>query len=183
MNRLRPSLAIVLLLPVAAMAAGDQTIDEYQLKAAFLYNFTKFVEWPPEVFNSPQDALGVCILGKSSIAKALEQAVSGKLAEERKLVIRQVSDLREVVSCQILFVSSSSRMRWRSILGDPKSIGILTVGETDGFISEGGVINLKNEDGKVRIQINVAAADRQKLRISSRLLSLAQLVKTQTAKR
>jgi hypothetical protein len=177
MKRLGLSLAIALLLLAGAMAAEDQTIDEYQLKAAFLFNFTKFVEWPPEVYNTPQDAIGVCILGRSSIAKALEQAVSGKLAEQRKLVIRQLSDPRQVVSCQILFVSSSSRTRWRSILSDPKCIGVLTVGETDGFISEGGVINLKNDDGKVRIQINVEAADRQKLRISSRLLSLAQIVK------
>jgi hypothetical protein len=174
---LRASLAMILAACLGAAAARGQAADEYQLKAAFLSNFAKFVDWPPQTFSGPQDPIVICVLGTNPFGDALRQAVNGKAVEDRKPALRQISDVRQASGCRILFISSSERKRLRAILAEVQSSGILTVGDTGNFAAEGGVINLKLEDGKVRLQVNVDAADRQKLRISSKLLSLAQIVR------
>lgn len=162
---------------LCAGAGVGQAIDESELKAVFLYNCAKFVEWPPEAFSGPKEPIVSCILGNTPIGAALAQAAGGKLIGDRRLVVRHISDLRETSGCQIVFVSSSERQRLRSILGEIKTSGILTVGDTEEFNAEGGVVNFKLEAGRIRIQVNLEAAELARLRISSRLLSLAQIVK------
>jgi hypothetical protein len=174
---LRIGPAVILAAFAGGGAVRGQAVDEYQLKAAFLSNFAKFVEWPPASFSSPQDPIVICILGVDPFGDALRQAVNGKMIEDRKPVVHQISDVRQAGGCSILFISSSERKRLRAILAEIKTNGILTVGDTGNFAVEGGVINLKLEGGRVRLQINLDAADRQKLRISAKLLSLAQIVK------
>ena len=168
------SLALVVL---AGGSLRAQAVDEYQVKAAFLYNFAKFVAWPPASFKSPTDPIAICVLGQSPVSGALEQAVSGKTIGSRGFIVRQVAEVQAASACHILFLSSSERKRERSILGEIKGSKILTVGETEGFAVEGGIVNFKLDDGKVRIQINVDAAEQAKLQISSKLLSLAQIVR------
>lgn len=158
--------------------ARAQVVNEYQVKAAFIYNFSKFVEWPPQAFKTAKDPITICVLGQNPFGNALEETVSGKMVEGRAFIVRQLSSEPAATGCQILFVSSSERNRLHSILSDIKITGVLTVGETETFASEGGVINFKIEAGTVRIQVNVDAAEQAKLRISSRLLSLAQIVKS-----
>ncbi len=170
-------LAVILAAFAGGGAMRGQTVDEYQLKAAFLSNFAKFVEWPSASFSGPRDPIVICILGVDPFGDALRQAVNGKMIEDRKPVVHQISDVRQASGCSILFISSSERKRLRAILAEIKTNGILTVGDTGNFAVEGGVINLKLEGGRVRLQINLDAADRQKLRISAKLLSLAQIVK------
>ncbi len=162
---------------VSGAAALGQTVDEYQVKAAFLYNFAKFVEWPPQAFHDSGAPLTICVLGQNPFGRSLDQAVDGKVVDDRRLVVRQFADVRQVSGCHILFVSASERKVLRSILGDLKESGVLTVGETDGFTADGGVISLLLEGDRVRFEINLDAAGRQKLRISSKLLSLARIVK------
>jgi len=167
-----------LLLGALVGAATAAQVDEYQVKAAFLYNFAKFVEWPARAFNSASAPIGVCILGENPFGRALDTAMSGKSVDGHPFSIRQVTDAQGAGDCQILFVSSSERKRFHSILSDLKAAaGVLTVGDTEGFAAEGGVVNFKLEGDKVRIQINVDAARQENLRISSKLLSLAQIVK------
>jgi hypothetical protein len=174
---LTPRLSFALVLGTLLTAgAHGQAIDEYQVKAAFLYNFAKFVTWPPESFQTSKDPIVVCILGPNPFGGALEQAVQGKVVEGRKLLVLQISDGKQASSCQILFVSSSERKRGRSIIVELKSSGILTVGETEGFADQGGVVNFKLNGNRVRLEVNIDAAEEQKLRISSKLLSLAQIV-------
>ena len=173
-NRLCLALLLGILLIAGARA---QTVDEYRVKAAFLYNFAKFVEWPPETFQSSTDPIAICTLGYSPYRRGLEEAVRGKTIGSRALVVRQVSDVEQASACQILFVSASERKRAAAILPELKATGVLTVGETEGFAAEGGVVNFRVEDGQVRFEVNVAAAERANLRISSKLLSLAQIVK------
>jgi hypothetical protein len=160
-----------------ATGARAQDIEEYQVKAAFIYNFAKFVEWPPQAFKNSTDPITICVLGQNPFGNALEEAVSGKTVEGRTFVVRTLSGEQPAVGCQIVFVSSSERKRFHAILGEIKAGGVLTVGETETFASEGGVINFKIEAGRVRLQVNVDAAEQAKLRISSKLLSLAQIVK------
>jgi len=159
--------------------AGGQGIEEYQVKAAFLYNFAKFVEWPAPAFKTAQDPIFVCVLGQNPFGKALEEVIRAKSIEGRPVVFRQVTGAEEADACQILFVSSTEGKHFRSLYANLKPAGILTVGETQGFAANGGVINFKLDGGHVRFEINVDAAERAQLHISSKLLSLAQIVKTE----
>jgi hypothetical protein len=159
--------------------ARGEEVEEYQVKAAFLYNFAKFVEWPSQAFKSPMDPIAVCVLGHNPFGHALEELIRGKSVEGRGLAFRQVADAQEARTCQILFISSSEVKRFRSLYADLKTAGILTVGEAQGFATGGGVINFKLDGGHVRFEINLDAAEHEQLHISSKLLSLAQIVKTE----
>jgi hypothetical protein len=152
-------------------------IGEYQVKAFFLYNFARYVEWPSESFKTANDPIVICILGQNPFGGALEQAVAGKVLGTRSFAVRQISDTPPGSSCHILFVNSSERRRFRSMAGRLKGSAVLSVGETPGFTADGGVINFKLENGKVRFEIDLEAAGREHLRISSKLLSLAQIAK------
>lgn len=168
-------LAALALVPLATCVYG-QGVTEHQLKAAFLYNFAKFVEWPAESFRRPTDPVVSCVLGDSAIQAALADAGRTAPIGERNFVVRRVSEAEQMRECHILFVPVSERKRWRSLLPEIRRGGVLVVGESDGFLSEGGVVNLKLDSGRIRIQIDVAAAERERLRISSRLLSLAEVL-------
>jgi uncharacterized protein DUF4154 len=160
-----------------ATGAWAQAVDEYQVKAAFLYNFARFVEWPPQISTASAEPMAICVLGQEPFARVLQDALAGKSVAERELVVRRISDVSKVGSCRILFVGSSERKRLRTILTGTRACGVLTVGETDSFTSEGGMINFTLEGGRVRFEINLEATEREGLRISSKVLSLARIVK------
>lgn len=163
---------------VLAQCVRGEVMEEYQVKAAFLYNFAKFIEWPAEVFRTPRDPMVVCVLGNNPFGGALEDVIRGKSIEGRPFAYRPVADGTSAQGCQILFVPNAESRHFRSIQGELKNVGILTVGEAPGFASDGGVINFKLDDGRVRFEINLDAAERRGIHISSKLLSLAQIVKT-----
>ena len=167
------SLGIVLQL-LRSVGACAQPVGEYEAKAAFLYNFALFVKWPATSFNSPNEPISICILGKNPFGRTLEEAVRGKVVEGRPFLIRQISEFRQPCGCQMLFVDSSERKRFRSAVGSLQGTSVLTVGESPDFIADGGVINLKLDHGRVRFEINLGLAAQEQFRISSKLLSLAQ---------
>ena len=174
--RLAAMLVVGMALPARA---HGQEIDESHVKAAFLYNFAKFVEWPSQTFKTPGDPILVCVLGRDPFRRALEEVIRGKSIDGRALGFRQVNDAEQANACQILFVSASQDKRYRSLLGNLKPAGILTIGEEQGFAASGGVINFKLDGGHVRFEINVDAAEHARLQISSKLLSLAEIVRTE----
>ena len=98
-------------------------MDEYQVKAAFLYNFAKFVEWPPEAFKTPKDPILICVLGHNPFGNALEEAIRGKSIEGRAFAFRQVSDAESANACQILFVGSAESKHFRSLLRKSETDG------------------------------------------------------------
>jgi hypothetical protein len=161
----------------AVRAVEPQPIDEYSLKAVFLYNFGKFVEWPQEAFASSTDPLRVCVLGEDPFGRALDDVLAGKTICGRRLVPLRVAQTSEAGNCQILFVSASAKKHNKAILATLRNRNVLTVGETDGFAEQGGVINLKLDKGSVHIEINKEAAALAKLRISAKLWNLARIVK------
>jgi hypothetical protein len=173
-RRLRKTLA---LLVIVLAPAAAQAVNEYQVKAAFLYNFARYVEWPAQAFNSANDPIVICVAGQSPFGAWLEEAVSGKSLAGRRLVVRENSAFGPKCNCQILFVTAAERKRFHSAVGELRDSAVLTVGDSPGFTKDGGVINLRVEDGKVRFEINVEAAEQEHLRISSKLLSLAEIVK------
>lgn len=170
-------LGLIAFLGVALAGGAVAQIDEYQVKAVFLYNFAKFVEWPAKSFPKLSDPIVICILGQNPFDNDLGEAIRGKLWDGRAFTILQIVDLPPKSRCQILFVTSSERQHFRSMVGSLKGSGILTVGDTPGFIDDGGIINFMVEGGKIRFEISVEAAGQAQLTVSSKLLSLAQTVK------
>lgn len=162
---------------LGAVSANAQGPGEYQVKAAFLYNFTKFIEWPAGISRGGGDSLMVCVMGEDPFDHALEQVVKGKNLNGKAFEVRHVSNVQEARSCQVLFVGSSERRKVRSILEGLKGASVLTVGDTPGDAKQGCIIDFLIEDSKVRFEINVGAADLANLKVSSKLLSLAKVVR------
>ena len=160
-----------------ARCAAEQ-VDEYQAKAAFILNFAKFVVWPQGPMKAPADRFSICILGDDPFHGAIEQAIAGKKLDGRDLELRQVADANAAHTCQILFISASGRKKFRAVVEDLKGNGVLTIGDVPGIAAEGAVIDFKLQAGRIRFEINLEAAEQQQLRISSKLLSLAEIVKT-----
>jgi|SRR5689334_15728154 len=170
-------LAIALLMALMAPVGTAAQLDEYQVKAAFLFNFAKFVEWPSETFKGPNDPITICVAGENPFGSALENAVKGKSVGTRGFIIRMSPTGQNVKGCQILFAALSDRRRIRALLDAVKGSSTLTVGESENFATDGGIVNFKLDGDRVRIEINAKAAEQEKLQISSKLLSLAQIVK------
>jgi hypothetical protein len=165
-----------MILGFLATAAG-QTAEEYQVKAAFLLNFAKFVDWPPRTFKSATDPITICVVGKNPFGRTLDQAAVGQAIQGKPFSVRQLADLQQITACHIVFVASSERKRLAAIFHELKTSSALTVGETENFTAEGGIINFRIEDGNVRLQINPEAAAQQQIHISSKLLNLAEIVR------
>jgi YfiR/HmsC-like len=155
-----------------------QEIGEYQVKAAFLYNFTKFVDWPPLPGNAGKKQFELCVVGDDPFRGGLETIVEGKSVNGQALAVRHIKKVEDAQGCKIAFISSSEKERFRPILNALRGSGVLTVGDTEGFAAMGGVINFTLVDNHVHIEINQEAAKTQKLKISSRLLSVAQIVRS-----
>jgi hypothetical protein len=176
-------LSLILLVGVAlelhAQAAAAAGFDEYQVKAAFLYNFAKFVEWPPGTFANTSDPIGICIAGANPFGSTLETMVQGKKIGERAFAVRRIPDTQQIKGCQILFIGVAEWKRVRSLLDVLKGAAILTVGESDDFTAAGGMIAFQIAGPRVRIQIDLETAEHSRLKISSKLLSLAEIVKRQ----
>jgi hypothetical protein len=164
-------LALLLAVPYSAAA---QTAPEYDVKAAFLYNFTKFVDWPAAAFPDAT-SLKVCLLGEDPFGRSL-QAVAGEPVENRKLVIVRADAPPKPGGCQVLFISRSEREKLPQILAALKDSPVLTVGDTKGFVDQGVIINFTLEGSKVRFEINTDAADKAGLKVSSKLLQLARRI-------
>jgi hypothetical protein len=173
----RPHLHWLLAVLVCAFAARGGEMNEYRIKALFLYNFAQFIEWPAGTFKDPAAPITICVLEPNPFEDELERAVWNKVVAGHPLQVRQITDLKQANGCQMLFISSSQPKRVRPLLSELKTSGLLTVGEVDGFAAQGGVINFKLKDGSIRLEINKSEAEREGLHISSKLLSLAEIVK------
>ena len=149
---------------------------EYQLKAAFLFNFAKFIDWPATSFSSPQSPFIVCILGTDPFGHAMDDVLRDKSIDNRPVVISRLKNITEAKQCHMVFVSQSETARLADIIQELRGARILLVGESDGFAAAGGMIQFTREDNHVRFLINSDAADRAGLKVSSKLLSLARVV-------
>jgi len=166
--------------PAADAQAGDASdSSEYLIKAGFIYNFAKFVEWPSATFSQPDSPIVICVLGTDPFGNVLDRIVEDKKIGPRGFVVKRFKwskDLKDVKDCKILFVSASEKAHIDEILLSVKGLPILTVGETPGFAERGGVIRFTLEDNRVRFEVNVDAAHQAELNISSRLLTLAKII-------
>ncbi|MGA7686405.1 MAG: YfiR family protein [Terriglobales bacterium] len=166
----------VVVLVLSRMSAQSPAAGEYQVKAAFLYNFAKFVEWPPGSFADRAAPLRICVFGQDPFGEELHHIANDKIINGRKLVVDEVADLMAARSCHILFIASSKKAEMKQIVESLRGADVLTVGDTKGFAKMGGMINFVLEDDRVRFEVNQTAAEQTGLRISSKLLSVAVLV-------
>ena len=158
---------------VAAESGAAQTPSEYQVKAAFLLNFTKFVEWPPPALSDPSAPLTICILGDDPFGPVLDQMVEGESVNGHKLAVKRIHAMAST-GCEVLYVSASGADASQALseLGP----GVLTVGDGSAFVSQGGIIGFVLDHHRVRFDINQRAAAKGSLRLSSKLLSVARSV-------
>jgi len=156
-------------------SAADARLED-EVKAAFLYNFAKFVGWPDAVFAGDDDALVFCLRGNDSFAESVDRIVSGRTAHGREIVVRRDVALDGLDACHLLFLGEEEA-GVAQIMQFTADTSVLTVGDVPSFVDEGGIIGLVVDRGKVRFEINAAGAERAGLRISSQLLKLARSVK------
>lgn len=157
------------------LAAETVTSKEYQVKAAFLYNFVQFTEWPADAFSDTNSPIVIGILGDDPFSGDLDNLVRGEKVNNHPLVVQRYHQVEEIKACQILFISQSEAKRLEQIFARLKNRSILTVGDIDGFAQRGGMIRFITENNKIRFRINVAAAKAASLTISSKLLRSAEI--------
>ena len=176
----RAQLAAILLV-LGAMtspveAAPGQTSREYDLKAAFLFNFAQFVEWPPQAFADANSPITIAILGVDPFGTSLDEMVANETAHNRRIVVRRFHSVEQVENCQILFISQSQSRDLKRIASTLDHRSILTVGETKDFAARSGIIGFEVNQRRLRLRINLAAANATGLTISSKLLRQADIV-------
>lgn len=173
---------IVLCIPASDIKkayAKSPALQEYQVKAAFLYNFAKFIEWPAEAFKDANNFLIIGIIGRDPFGDALD-VLEQKSIAGRKILIRRFASVEDLQRCHILFISNSEKENLPNIFKAIRKWHVLTVGEMKGFPQSGGMVNFILVDNKIQFEINVDAAQQANLRISSQLLKLARIVKAKT---
>jgi hypothetical protein len=171
-----PWLLGVVLLLLASTRAQSPTAGEYQVKAAFLYNFAKFVEWPPSSFSNASAPLQICIFGRDPFGDGLRALTADKTVNGRKFEIDNVVDLQQARSCHILFIAASTAMAVKQIVEGLRGANVLTVGDAKEFAEQGGMISFVLENDRVQFEVNRKTAEQAGLKISSKLLSVAKLV-------
>lgn len=161
----------------AVRAAADSGSAEYQVKAAFLFNFTKYVEWPTGAFPSGNSPFVIGIVGKDPFGGQMEKTLDGKTVDGHSFVVRRFRQITDIGECHVLYISDSEKERLGRILARVGDSPTLTVSDMGNFARSGGAIGFVVEDERVRFDINTDAAQHAGLKISSRLLSLAKSVR------
>ena len=184
-----PSYAVTLLLSVFLCVMGlshstpgstqGQITAEYQVKAAHLCNFTKFVEWPAGTFPAQDTALTIGIVGEDPFGQALDAEALNVTNNGHKMVVERLHWDQNLRQCQVIFIGRTEKKHLGPILSNLKGASILTVSEIENFLPSGGMIGLIFDADRIRFEINLDPADDAHLRISSKLLSLARTVKGQ----
>jgi hypothetical protein len=164
----------ILLIAASLKLIAQPTIPpEYQLKAVFLFNFARFVDWPARAFSAPDAPLVIGILGDDPFGGYLDETVRGEKSNDHPLVVQRYRRPSEIHGCHVLFISRSEADRLEQIFSTVRGRAFLTVGELDDFTARGGMIRLANERNKIRIHVNMSAVKTANLALSAKLLGVA----------
>jgi hypothetical protein len=161
---------------LATSLAQDSASKEYQIKAAYLYNFAKFVEWPADYFTNSQSPLVIGVFGQNPFGEELKTIAKDHKINGRDIVIKPVATMAEAGGVHLMFFGATEDNQVAGMLAALKKSSVLTVGESQKFVAAGGMINFVREADKVRFQINASAAEQAGLKISAQLLKLAMAV-------
>ncbi len=176
-------LVLAMLAPAGALL-GQERSEEYELKAIFIFNFLKYVEWPESAFVDADSPIVVGILGRDPFGAKLDEIATGlPVVAGRQVVVRRYSSVEAAAESHVLFVAASERKSSRELLSGGCGRPILTVGEQRGFAEDGGVINFFTDRKRIRFEINRDCAEDAGLRLSAQLLKLARVVGEDGARR
>lgn len=167
---------IFTLLPLSGDVGIAADSDEYRVKLAFIFNYARFTEWPPETFPNATSSLVLCVLGNDPFKSKLD-TVQDKMIGERSFIVKEIRRAEDARGCHMLFISGSEKDRVDPILRTVKGLSILTVSDIPNFTKLGGMIGFTFSDDKIRFEINLAVARSSNLEISSKLLKLAESVR------
>ncbi len=156
-----------------SLRAADGLLES-QVKAVFLLNFTRFIEWPSTAFESPDSPFAICILGEDPFGSTLDQVVSGEVVNGRRVVVQRIKRVPEPRTCHVLFWNKTEKDISRTLAA--VGPGVLTVSDGDGFLRAGGMIGFVIDNRRVRFDINQRVAEHARLKLSSRLLRVARVV-------
>jgi len=159
------------------LTAEEPQASEQQVKAVFLINFPKYVDWPAEVFAETNSPIVIAVPGETKVAEEIQKIISGRAVNGREITLRRVPSGDTSGVCHIVFISAAEQQRSPNLLGKLKGGGVLTVGESDDFLESGGIINLARRDRRIALEVNLTAAENARLKISSKLLNVASVVK------
>jgi hypothetical protein len=169
------SRTLIVVLTLAHSVQADEPPQEYKVKAAFVYNFAEFIEWPDVAFANTDAPFAIAVIGNDPFNGILEQVIAGKKIAGRSVVIKHFNSSDDISSCQVLFIPATEDEHLEQIIQKVQDGPILTIGETERFPWAGGCFRFYTEDNKIRFEINQGAAARAGLRISSKLLRLAKI--------
>lgn len=155
--------------------AQSKPAAEFQVKAAFLYNFTRFIDWPPTAFSSANAPFVIAIIGNDPFGDYLAQVIKSESVNNHRIIIKRYNQLKEVTDCHILFISPPATKKTKEILQLTEHRNILTVSDGDNFTNSGGIVSFYKENNKIRFEINISSAKAAQLEISSKLLTLARI--------
>ena len=155
-----------------SLYAQQSNRTEYEVKAAYLYNFGKFVEWPAKA-RTAEDSFTICVLGQDPFGTTFDTTIAGESINGKKVVIKRVAKPQDALSCRILFISSSEESRLKEIVATLDKTSVLTVSDIPQFTRRGGMIQFVVEANKVRFEVNLTIAERAGLILSSQLLKVA----------
>ena len=167
---------LALCLTTTETVRANSAAEEYALKAAFLFHFARFVEWPEGAFQNASSPVVYCTIGEDPFQGALDESLREKTIEARMVQVRHLKDGSEAQGCHVVFIGKTGKKRVTDELASLADSPVLTVGETDQFLRDNGMIAFCTEENKIRFSINLGAVERANLRISSRLLILAKTV-------
>jgi hypothetical protein len=168
----RVALGLLLAMVSGTPGLKAQALSEAQVKAGFLFNFAKYVEWPVEAFHSKEAPVWLCVAGRDPFGPAID-AFDGKQVHGRPIVVRRIpSGSEDFRGCHVLYVSDSEQRHVAPLLRSAQG-SILTVSDIDGFVDVGGAIGLVNADERIQFEVNVSTLQRASLKASSQLLKLA----------
>lgn len=159
----------------ASVQAADSRI-EHRIKAAFLFNFARFIEWPVAKLSNDDSPFQICVYGDDSFGAVLDETISGKTVGEHPLSVVKTVNVSDLRACEIVYISSSESGRFASVINDLKGANTLLVNDHPDFIKQGGMIRFVVVDRKLRFEVNPEAAKREQLKISSKLLRVAKIV-------
>jgi hypothetical protein len=177
----RPFLAagclMAFVLCASPRAQAQEQAGEYEVKAAFLYNFGKFVQWPAGAFKGQYDPIVLGIVGQDPFEGALDAIAQDKVIQGRRMVVKRFKTAKEITACHILFVSKSEAANLGPIVEATRKLSVLTVSDIPGFSDNGGAIGLFLEGRKVRFDVNLDVIEHAGLKMSSQVLRIAKGVR------
>jgi hypothetical protein len=157
------------------ITAQTNTQSEYKVKAIFLYNFTRFIDWPNNAFASNEEPFKIGIVGTDPFGVYLEETVRGEKVSGRSIVVERYKNMKEIKNCHMLYINVTNQRDIKNIVTSVGEKKTLTISENPEFVKWGGMIRIYSDDNKIRIQINDAAARKAGIKISAKLLNVAEV--------